>query len=192
MLEKLKNNKVLGIIAKVIKYILITALVLFVFMVCLQRFTNNRISLFNFRLFTVVSGSMEPKYNIGDVLVAVETKPEDVKIGDAVSYLGTKRELKDKVVTHQVIDIEKDKDGKYLFHTKGICTNCIVEDPIVKEDALYGVVKYKLVILSYIYKVVGKPVGLFIFVILPLVYVIGSEVITSLLEKEEKRRNKAK
>ena len=190
MIEKLRDNKILNTFGLVLKGIFSVALGLFVFMVCLQRFTNNRISLSNFRLFTVMSGSMEPKYNIGDVLVAVETKPEDVKVGDAVSYLGTKRDLKDKVITHEVIEIEQDSDGKYLFHTKGICKDCIVEDPIVKQDALYGVVKYRLAILSFIYKLVGKPVGLFLFVIIPLGYIIGSEIVLSLLEKEKERREK--
>ena len=190
MIAKLKDNKILNRLGLVIKVIFIIALVLFVFMVCLQRFTNNRISLFNFRLFTVMSGSIEPKYKIGDVLVAVETKPADVKVGDAVSYLGTKRDLKDKVITHEVIEIEQDSDGKYLFHTKGICKDCIVEDPIVKEESLYGVVKYRLPILSCIYKLVGKPIGLFLFVIIPLGYIIGSEIVISLLEKEKIRREK--
>ena len=108
------------VILKVLKYFFIVIFVLFVSMVCLQRFSNNRISMFNFRLFTVISGSMEPKYKIGDVLVAVETKPEDVKVGDVISYLGNKGSFADKVITHQVIKIEKSKDGKLEVHYKGI------------------------------------------------------------------------
>lgn len=189
-MKKLKDNKVLKVIAKVVKAIFVTMLVLFILMVCLQRFSSNRLSIFNFRLFTVISGSMEPKYKIGDVLVAVETDPSKVKVGDAVSYLGTKRDLKDKIVTHEVLEIEQDSNGKYYFHTKGICKDCLLEDPIVGQDQLYGVVKYKVKILSYIYKVVGTTYGLFLFVILPLLYIVGSEILTVLLEKEEQRRNR--
>ena len=36
------------------------------------------------------------------------------------------------------IDIEKDESGKYYFHTKGICENCLVEDPVVEESQVYG------------------------------------------------------
>ncbi len=189
-MKNLKDNKIFRIIAKVIKGIFITMLVLFVLMVCLQRFSNNRLSVFNYRLFTVISGSMEPKYKIGDVLVAKEVDPSLVKVGDSVSYLGTKRDLKDKIVTHEVTEIEKDSAGKYYFHTKGICKDCILEDPIVSEDQLYGVVKYKVQTLSYIYKIVGTTFGLFVFVILPLLYIVGSEIIVTLLDKEEQRRNR--
>ena len=177
------------VILKVLKYFFIIIFVLFVSMVCLQRFSNNRISMFNFRLFTVISGSMEPKYKIGDVLVAVETKPEDIKVGDVISYLGNKGSFADKVITHQVIKIEKGSDGKYYYHSKGLAN--AIEDPVVGQDQLYGVVKYKVKTLSLIYKVVGTPIGFIIFVVVPILYTIGSEMLTSLLEKEERRRNKA-
>ena len=189
-MKKILNNKVVKTIAGIIKGIFMVMLILFIFMVCLQRFSNNEVSLFNFRIFTVISGSMEPKYKIGDVLISVETDPKDIKVGDVVSYHGEKRDLKDKVVTHQVISIEKDDAGKYYFHTKGICENCLVEDPVVSENQLYGVVKYKVKTLSAIYKVVGTTTGLFFFIILPLFYIIGSEIIYTLLEKEEERRKK--
>ncbi len=189
-MKNILNNKVVKLIASILRGIFMTMLVLFILMVCLQRFSNNEISLFNFRMFTVISGSMEPKYKIGDVLISVETDPKDIKVGDVVSYYGEKRDVKGKVVTHQVMSIEQDDSGKYYFHTKGICENCLVEDPIVAENQIYGVVKYKVKTLSYIYKVVGTKVGLFFFIILPLFYIIGSEIIYSLLEKEEERRKK--
>ena len=176
------------IILKVLKVFFIAAFVLFISMICLQRFSNNRISMFNFRLFTVISGSMEPKYKIGDVLVAVETEPEDVKVGDVISYLGNKGSFADKVITHQVIKIEKGSDGKYYYHSKGLAN--AIEDPIVGQDQLYGVVKYKVKTLSLVYKVVGTPLGFFLFVVVPILYIIGSELVTSLLEKEERRRNR--
>ena len=104
--------------------------------------------------------------------------------------MGTERDLNGKIVTHEVTEIEIDSSGKYYFHTKGICTDCILEDPIVSEDQLYGVVTYKVQTLSYIYKIVGTTYGLFLFVILPLLYIFGSEIIVVLLEKEDKKRNK--
>ena len=187
-MKKVLNNKVIKLIVGILRGIFMLMLILFILMVCLQRFSNNEVSLFNFRIFTVISGSMEPKYKIGDVLISVETDPKDIKVGDVVSYQGEKRDVKGKVVTHQVMSIETDEAGKYYFHTKGICENCLVEDPIVSENQIYGVVKYKVKTLSYIYKIVGTKAGLFFFIILPLFYIIGSEILYTLLEKEEKRR----
>lgn len=66
-------------------------LVAFIVVVCLQRFSDNKISFFNYRMFTVISGSMKPKYDIGDVLISKKEDPSKIKVGDTISYLGTKR-----------------------------------------------------------------------------------------------------
>lgn len=184
----MKNNKIFKIIKKVLSVIVIVFVILFLLVVCLQRFSDNKISFLNLRMFTVISGSMVPKYNIGDVLVAKEVDPSKIKVGDDISYLGEKGDLKGKVVTHQVVDIEQDEDGKYIFHTQGLAN--IVEDPIVYEDQLYGVIIHKMVILSFIYKIVGTPIGLFILVVIPILYIIGSEILSFMLKKEEERRSK--
>ena len=179
--------KVFNIIKKIVDIVLVAVVLIFVFVVCLQRFSDNKISFFDYRLFTVVSGSMEPKYKVGDVLIAKEKDPEDVKVGDSISYLGSIGQFSNKVITHQVVKVEKGKDGKYIFHTKGLAN--LVEDPLVYEDQYYGVVIYKCILLSAVYKIVSTPVGMLIFIVIPILYIFGSEFIISLLEKEEARRN---
>ena len=175
---------------KIIKYIVNTLVTLFVIlfllMVCLQRFSNNEVSFFNYRLFTVASGSMAPQYNVGDVLIAKETAPEDIKIGDSLTYLGNSGTFTGKVVTHEVTRIEKTTSGEYIFHTKGKAN--LIEDPPVYQKQVYGVIVWNPKILSFIYKIVGTQYGLFIFVVLPIFYIIGSEMLTAMLEKKEKRR----
>jgi len=186
-MEKIKNNKFFKIGSIVFKVIIFIVMIGFILSVCLQRFSNNKLSIFNYRMFTVISGSMEPKYKIGDVLLAKEIAPEKIKVGDTISYLGNVNSFKDKVVTHQVVGIDK-IDGKYYFHTKGLAN--LVEDPLVSADQLYGKVIYKSVIISLIYKIVSTNVGFYLFIIIPILYIISSEIISTLLDKEEKKRNK--
>ena len=182
------GKKIFKIISIVIKTIIGVALAAFILVVCMQRFSDNKLSLFNFRLFSVVSQSMVPVYDIGDVLVAKEQDPSTIKEGDIVSYLGTTGSFANKVVTHRVVNIEKREDGKYYYRTKGDAN--LVEDPIIMEDQLYGVVVYKSVLLSLVYRIVGTQIGFFMFIIIPIMFVIGSEMISTLLEKEEDRRKK--
>ena len=183
-------KKILEIIKKIVDVVLTIFVILFVSMICLQRFSNNEISIFKYRIFTVVSGSMEPEYNIGEVLISKEIDPKDIKVGDDVSYLGNTGTFKDKVVTHRVIEIETDVDGKLAFHTKGLAN--LVEDPVVYENQIYGVVVKEAKVLSFVYKFVGTPTGMFIFIVIPILYVVGSEMIYAMLEKEDKRRAKLK
>ena len=186
-MEKIKNNKFFKIGTIIFKVVVFMAMIGFIFSVCLQRFSNNKLSIFNFRMFTVISGSMEPKYKIGDVLIAREIDPEKIKVGDTISYLGAVNSFKDKVVTHEVVGIDK-IDGRYYFHTKGLAN--LVEDPLVSAEQLYGKVIYKSVIISFIYKIVSTNIGFYLFIIIPILYIISSEIIATLLEKEEKKRNK--
>ena len=184
----MKNKKIFKIIKKILTVLVVIFVLLFLLVVCLQKFSDNKISFLNFRLFTVVSGSMVPRYNIGDVLVAKEVDPSKIKIGDDISYLGETGTFKGKIVTHEVVDIEQDEEGNYVFHTKGLAN--IVEDPIVYEHQLYGVIIHKMIILSFIYKIVATPIGLFALVIIPVLYIIGSEMLSFMLAKEEERRSK--
>ena len=179
-------KKVFKIIKNIVNFIIVLLVMSFVLIVCLQRFTNNKISFFDYRIFTVVTGSMEPKYNIGDILIAKEKKPSEIKVGDAISYLATRDEIKGNVVTHEVVNITKDEDGRYLFHSKGLAN--LIEDPVVYEDQLYGVVIYKTKVLSFVKKIVSTDIGMILFVIIPILYIIISEMIAFLMEKEEKRR----
>ena len=78
-----KIGKTLLIILKVLVGIAFAA---FILVVCLQRFSDNKISFFNYRMFTVVSQSMTPVYDIGDVLISKETEPSKVKENDVISY----------------------------------------------------------------------------------------------------------
>lgn len=183
-------KKLFKIIKTIINVFIIFMVLSFVLVVCMQRFSNNELSFLNYRMFTVVSGSMEPVYSIGDVLLAKETAPEKIKKGDAVSYLGNKGQFKDKVVTHEVIEIEIDENGKYWFYTKGVAN--LATDPIVGEEQIYGVIVKDMKLLTFIYKLVAKPTGMLLFVIIPLFYVIGSEFLGFLLNKEEERRSKLK
>ncbi len=186
-MEKLRDSKGFKVFSIIFKIVVFIAMIGFVLSVCLQRFSNNKLSIFNFRMFTVISGSMEPKYKIGDVLIAKEIKAEDIKVGDTISYLGNVNSFKDKVVTHQVVGIEK-IDGNYYFHTKGLAN--IVEDPLVSANQLYGKVIYKCNIISLVYKIVSTTVGFYLFIIVPILYIISSEIISTLLDKEEKKRSK--
>ena len=71
-------KKTFGKIKIILNVLLTIFVILFLLMVCLQRFTNNEISFLNYRMFTVASGSMAPEYEVGDVLIARETKAREL------------------------------------------------------------------------------------------------------------------
>ena len=191
--EQKKVNKtkfnVLKMFGIVIKAFVIVFMAMFALIICLQRFSDNTLSVFNYRLFSVASGSMAPKYVIGDVILCKDVDLTTIKVGDDITYLGTSGTFKGKVVTHRVLKIEE-SEGKLQFHTKGIASTRI--DPIVKEEQVYGKIVMELKFLSWLYKFIITPSGFYICIFIPLAILLGSEIISTTVEKYEEKMIKKK
>lgn len=148
--RKEKKNPILKII-KVIWGIfskLVTIALIFVSLIIVtQRISNDDKSFLGFRLYKVETGSMIPKYEIGDVILVKETEIDKIQKGDDVTYNGTAGSMKGKLVTHQVINIEE-REGKKVFHTKGIANT--QEDPVISGEQINGVVLVEIRTLTLI------------------------------------------
>lgn len=168
-------KKVLNILANIIKVICVLFLVTFLAVVIVQRVSNNNFSVGGIRLFTVISESMVPEYNIGDILIVKSIDADDIKVGDDICYMGKEEDFKDKIVTHRVKRIEND-----TFITEGIAN--VMEDPPVKEDQIYGKVIYKTYIMSFMSKISSNPIVFFLVIIIPIVIFIILEAKDFLVE----------
>lgn len=171
--KKLNISKIFKLIWNILSKI-ITILILFVsIIIVVQKVTNNKESFFGYRIFRVQTGSMIPKYNIGDVILVKEKDIDKIKVGDDVTYKGESGSVKGLLVTHRVIDIEE-VDGKKAFHTKGIANN--LEDPIVYGNQINGVVQTKLYILSLICLLLNNKYVFYFCGVLPLTIYVGFRI----------------
>lgn len=182
MLNKIRNNKAIKIIGNILYYILVVFIVLILLVVILQRVTKNNASIGGIRIFNIVTESMVPEYKVGDILISKSTSLDKIKVGDDIVYLGNKDTFTGKVVTHRVIDIEKNEDGTYLFHTKGIANTA--EDPVVSGSQVYGVIIYKTVILSFISKIINNLYGFYFLIFTPLTILIVVKIIKIYQERK--------
>lgn len=189
---KIIENPIVKFIIKFVKTVLTTFIVILALMIAIQRLSNNRLTLGGYQIFTIVSGSMEPKYDVGDMLIAKSAKPENLKIGDDIVYKGEKSELKDKIITHQIIDITKDELGNYNYTLKGIAND--TSDPIVHQDQIFGKIVYKSIILSWMSKLISNNYGFYFFIFVPLAVLIFVDVVDEVnfqkRRKERKKKNK--
>lgn len=188
--SKKKNHKkpnYLKIIMTTFKLALGLFLISFVLIICLQRFSSNSISFMDYRMFSVATGSMVPKYQIGDVILCKKVDTNTLKIGDDITYLGASGTFKDKTVTHRIINIKTNENGEKMFYTKGIASTRI--DPVIQENQIYGKIVKKFNFLSWLYKFVTTPEGFYICIFIPLAFLVGSEIVTSMVEKYEDKRN---
>ena len=184
MIKKIKDNNFLKIATGVIKAIISIIIILVVAVILVQRVTNNKFNLGGYGLYTVVTTSMVPKYNVGDMILAKQVDTNTIKVGDDVVYLGEVDSYKDKIVTHQVINIEETTGGR-IFHTKGIANP--LEDPVVKESQIYGVVLTKSKILSFLSGLINSPYGFYFLIFVPIVIIVFLEVIDVIGGKNKKQ-----
>ena len=184
MLKKITENPVLKLINNIIYVILFLIVDSVLFVVILQRASNNAIALGGVRVFNIISESMIPKYNIGDVLVVKSIEPQNIKVGDDIAYIGQESTFNQKIVTHQVIKIDYE-NGEYIFHTKGIAN--ILEDPLVHQNQVFGKVVYKIWILSFISKILSNVYVVFFGIFVPIVVLIFWTILKlkGLVEVEE-------
>ena len=142
-------------------------LILMIFCIVItQKISKNNKSILGFRIFRVATGSMYPEYKVNDVLLVKETKISEIKVGDNIAYIGTVNGEPNSVITHKVIDIETNNEGEVNIHTKGIANE--IEDPIVKEEQIYGVVIKKIYTLSIINKIITSIYGFLLLIVIPL------------------------
>ena len=172
------NNKIFKIVYGTLKKIFFTILILYVVFICVQRLSGNN-SVFGFRLFTVATGSMKGVYNVNDVIAVKDFDNKKLKVGDDIAFIGNRGGLENKLVTHRIIKIEEDSNGR-IFTTKGVKNS--VEDPSITESQILGKVVGVVPVVTQINHVVKSQLGFFCLIFCPLVLVIVLEILQTITD----------
>lgn len=170
----------------ILNFIEITILIIISFFALLlifqSTFLKNK-SIFGYRSYVIASNSMYPVLEYGDVILVKDISFDDIEIGDIITYQGKNGELKNKIITHEVIDINYVNDVKVLV-TKGRANTGV--DPYVYPEQIYGKFFYKYTIISFVSKIVRNKFGFVLFIFIPFGILFVLEFIN--MVKETKRR----
>ena len=169
-----KGLKILDVLFTVIKVICIILLILLILVLAMQRFSNNQIAIGGFRVFNVVTESMIPDYQVGDIIVVKDVPATELKLGDDITYLGKVDSFKGRVVTHRLIKID-DTEEETAYETQGIAND--IPDPTITADQIYGKVVYKCIVISALAKLMNNMTLFYIVVFIPLAILIVMQII---------------
>ena len=136
--EKIKN------ILSIFIYIIIIPIILYnIFLIIMSIIKPDETpSFLGIKTFVIISGSMEPNLNIGDIVLIKQTNEEQIKVNDIISY----REGQN-VITHRVIEItQEDKKKKYI--TKGD-VNLKKDEGYITDDEILAIYKYRIAYIGY-------------------------------------------
>ena len=142
--------------------------------------------------YTIVSPSMVPSINVLDVIVTTRVSdPSKIKVGDVITFNSTDYRSSGVTVTHRVRKIEKTRDGKYLFTTKGDANN--TEDATRQPfSSIYGKVLIRIPKLGYIQYILSSVLGWVCLIIIPTVIIIGLDIIKIIKTIKNDSRMKSK
>lgn len=111
--------------------------------------------LLGYRVFNIVSGSMEPVYRVGDLIYVQEVDPNTVQPGDVITFVLNEDLV---VATHRVVRVDAENQR---FYTKGDA-NETEDGGSVHFKNLIGVPKFKIPGLGYVADFIQKAPGLYI------------------------------
>ena len=145
------------------------------------------------RLFSVLSGSMEPNIKIGSLVVV---GPQDNYQKDSIITYYSEKNFT-QTVTHRIIEISKDEDiGKISYQTKGDA-NEDSDSEKVPLSRVIGQVLFSIPFLGRILNFAQTQLGFLLLIVIPgtlLVYTeiqnIKSEIVKLIKTKRKKNEKK--
>lgn len=135
----------------------------------------------------VLTDSMDPEIQSGDLILCHTEEPENVAVGDVISFFdpagnGT------SVVTHRVAEITTDSDGNLAWVTKGDANNDN-DQAVVPAENLVGVYQHRFAKLGNVAMFMQTTQGLIICVICPIILLIAYDMIRRKLYEKEKKKD---
>lgn len=143
-------------------------------------------SIAGFRLMSVLSGSMRPALQPGDMILSMAVKPEEIKIGDIITY-GIGREY---LVTHRVADIDN-STGELRFKAKGDANNA-EDNRLIAPEQILGRHVLRIPYGGYIGRFARSPLGLAMLIGIPAMTILLGELKRYGEGVAEKKREKLK
>ena len=138
-------------------------------------------SIFGYKPFIVLSGSMESQIFKGDLIITKEVDPKDLKIEDIIAF----RDEYDTVTTHRIIDIVE-KDGTTYFVTKGD-NNTSQDQNLVEYKDVEGLYKSRIPKVGNILTSLSEPTVI-IIIILIITIIFGAAFMKSSKKENELER----
>lgn len=152
-------------ILKILFWIILIIIVIYSTTIIFQKIVwKDKIPNFmGYKNFIVLTGSMKPTLNVGDIVFVKETT--NINEQDIISF-----KVENVIVTHRVAEIEK-IDGKNFYITKGDA-NSDNDTELISIEYVEGKYAFKIPLLGNIILFFQKPVGIAVLgIILTLIFI---------------------
>ena len=184
--KKYEKKLIIKRLLKIVYVPIIAGIILITILAGYKKYVKheNNISILGFRQYVVATGSMEPEYNIGDVIIIREKPEEEIKIGDIINYTS---ENGIDTITHRVVDIIE-KDGQNYYKTKGDNNNS-EDSKLVDYSQVKGTLVFKISKLGTVITKMFTGTGITIlFAVIILSYIRDKNKEEKIIARENARK----
>ena len=108
-----------------------------------------------YQVYTVLSGSMEPEYSVGDLLYVKKVDVNKIGVGDPITFILNEDLV---VATHRVVRVDAENQH---FYTKGDANEIEDSEPVHFNNVI-GVPQFSIMKLGYVSHFVKNPPGMYI------------------------------
>lgn len=122
--------------------------------------------LLGYQCYTVISGSMQPKYMVGDLLYVKEVDVNSIKVGDDITFILNEDLV---VATHQVVRVDAENQR---FYTKGLANEIEDQNPVHFNNVI-GVPQFSIPKLGYVSDFVQNPPGMYITIGIGVILILA-------------------
>lgn len=175
-MEKIKKFGIDNLVAIILCILLLPFLVVNTTLIVKGAVNNEAVPMFNGHApMIVLSDSMYPEIKSGDLIVIQNADPEDVSVGDTISFFDPQSKT-NSVVTHRVVEIVE-QDGELAFRTKGDANNA-VDLSLVPASKLIGTWTGKAYSgIGNIALFLQSTTGLIVCIGIPILLLVGFELL---------------
>lgn len=144
--------------------------------------SNETPSVIGIKTFVIISGSMEPELQIGDIVLIKKCEETELQIGDIISFRSG-----ESVITHRINNII-DNNGKIQYETKGDNNN-ISDRNYIKYEDIEGKLISKIPLLGKITLLLkNKMIIILTLLFFYIIYIHNIKVEEKRLIRKEKRK----
>lgn len=124
-------------------------------------------SVFGYSAMRVLTGSMEPEIKTNTLIIVKKTAPEQIAVGDIISFYSADPALGGSINTHRVVEAEQ-ANGEWTFTTQGDANPIADKYPATGQN-LVGKVVFSSHVLGVAVAFLTQPIAFLLLVIIPLV-----------------------
>lgn len=157
----------------IISDIMLVILIIILMFISVIKLSGQTPTIFGYQLYTIITGSMEPEIEVGDVILSkVMNTNTELKVGDIITYEGDTGDYEGKIITHEIIEIDENTG---LITPKGIANT--MADAVIEKEQVISVMVCKVEVLTIIYSMLSNNIIFFMIIIMPLVTLLIYEII---------------